>query len=176
MAVLSAQIEMKLKDGTPVVLSLVDRNSKECLQKGFERLSERSRYLRFFTPMKSLSEAQLAYLTDIDQVNRVAIGAHVVKEEGNEGIGIARYFRLAGEPDVAEFAVTIVDEYQDRGLGSILMEFLVQHARENGIRVLWGYVLPENLPMLRLLERYGAQGEREQDGILRYELSLAGGR
>ncbi|MBI5379146.1 MAG: GNAT family N-acetyltransferase [Nitrospirae bacterium] len=172
MAILSSQIEMKLKDGTPVGLSLVDRSSKECLKKGFERLSERSRYLRFFTPMKSLSEAQLAFLADIDQVNHAAIGAYEVKDEGNEGIGIARYFRSAGEPDVAEFAVTVVDEYQNRGVGAILMEFLVQHARENGIRVLRGYVLPENLPMIGLLERYGASGQREEDGTLCFDLVL----
>jgi len=89
----------------------------------------------------------------------------------NSGAGIARYVRLQEESDIAEFAITIVDAWQGRGLGAILLERLIESARENGIRILRGYVLPGNSAMIRLGKRFDAQIEYE-DSVLRVDITV----
>jgi RimJ/RimL family protein N-acetyltransferase len=120
--------------------------------------------------MNTLSDSQLDYLATLDNKDRLAWCAH---EEGDDmnGAGIARYVRLPDEPDIAEFAITIVDAYQGRGLGSILLGRLIESARENGIRILRGYVLPGNSAMIRLGKRFDAQIKHE-DSALRVDIAV----
>ena len=150
--------EARLGDGTHVVLRLVRPEDRELLRRGFERLSSESRYLRFMNVKPRLSEAELDTLMDLDGEERFAIGA--VREAGDgdapEGVGVARFARLPDEPEVAEAAVTVVDEVQGRGLGSLLLRRLAAAARERGIRYFRGEVLVRNEPMQRLLEDHAA--------------------
>ncbi len=140
-------VDATLKDGTSVVVYLVDPCNEECIRGGFEELSTQSRYWRFHSPINGLSKAQLKYLTEIDNINHVAIAAVDASTLESKGIGIARYIRIDTEPQVAEFAITVVEAYQGRGLGSILLDILISRARENEIRILRAYVLPGNRPM-----------------------------
>lgn len=78
---------------------------------------------------------------------------------------IARYIRLPGEASVAEFAVTVVDAFQGRGIGRQLMDRLIESARDNAIDTLRGYVLPDNERMLALCRRYGAAFVRDRDFV-----------
>lgn len=139
---------------------------------GFDQLSPRSRHLRFFSPINKLSDAQLTYLTKLDDVNHVLVTATDIHTDEPRGMGLARYIRLADEPDVAEMAITIIDEYQGRGLGPILLDALMGLARENSVRILRGYVLQSNKPMITLLTRYKARHATEADGSWRFELDL----
>ena len=100
----SVLAQMRLLDGTPVCISLLQSCGKEEISDGFRRLSKTSRCLRFHSPVGRLTDAQLAYLTDIDTVNRVVVAAHVEEGVFQKGIGLARYTRLAGDPRTAEFA------------------------------------------------------------------------
>jgi len=124
--------EHRLRDGTVVVIRSVTPADKELLRRGFESLSDTSRYRRFFTSKKQLSEHELHYLTEVDGVDHVALGA--VTEDGTEGLGIGRFVRDRDDPKVAEPAVAVVDRYQNRGLGTLLLEHLVAAATERGIR------------------------------------------
>jgi RimJ/RimL family protein N-acetyltransferase len=162
-----------LKDGGLVHIRLVDPCNKDCIAQGFDQLSARSRHLRFFSPINKLSEAQLSYLTKVDNANHAVIAAFEKRGETPRGVGLGRYVRMADEPDMAEFAITVMDEFQGRGVGSLLLDLLIDRARENGIRVLRGYVIPTNTPMIRMLRRCGGRGEKEADGTLRYDLSLS---
>jgi acetyltransferase len=85
---------------------------------------------------------------------------------------LARYIRLKLDPDIAELATSVTDEYQGRGVGSILLDLLIEHAKENGIRILCGYVLKSNKPMIKLLERRNFKHIKDEDGSLRYDLHL----
>ncbi len=165
-------VETNLKDGTPVIIRLVDPCTKECIQQGFDRLSQQSRLRRFHSPISKLTDAQAQYLATTDNVDHVAIGAHDVSDRDKKGIGIARYIRLHDEPDVAEFAMTVVDAYQGRGLGKRLLDLLIQHAKENRIRVLRGYVMKGNAPMIRLLQQLGADSTEEGTTTLRFDLEV----
>jgi RimJ/RimL family protein N-acetyltransferase len=167
------RIETSLRDGTRVVLRPVRPNDKALLRAGFARLSEESRYRRFMSPVSELSDAQLAHLTELDFDRHVAWAA-VLAEPGEDpaGIGIARYVRLPDEPDVAEAAITVLDEYQGRGLGTLLLGVLAATAFLAGVRAFRGYVLEENLAVRELIESLGARTEVDAPGTLRLDVPL----
>ena len=91
----------RLRDGREVVLRLIRPDDKELLRRGFLAMSPESRYRRFFTIKHELSEDELRYLTEIDGVRHFAMGA--VTPAG-EGLGVARFIQIDGEPGVAEAA------------------------------------------------------------------------
>lgn len=139
-----------LKDGTPIGIRAIRKEDKELLKHGFDMLSEHSRYLRFCGHVQSLSDAELTYLSDVDQVNHVAWGAFDLTGQLDAGIGIGRYIRI-GDSDRAELAVTVVDSYQNRGLGKILLGILYLLARKQGINRFCIFLYAENGSLLRKL-------------------------
>lgn len=165
-------VEVTLRDGTRAWIRPIRPDDKDRLQEGLQRLSPESRYLRFHTGVDRLSESQLRYLTEIDYADHMAWVAVDTDRPGAPGMGVARYVRLPAEPDVAEAAVTVADEHQGKGLGSILLTVLSRSASEHGIRVLRNYVLVENEAMLRLLDELGAQRHDEGDGVYRVDMPL----
>jgi len=141
-----------LRDGTTVQLRAVQPGDKELLLEGFHHLSPQSRYLRFHAVKPELSAADLAYLTELDGENHVALGAVAREADGREcGLGVARFIRLQDRPNVAEAAVAVVDDLQGQGLGTLLLHRLVAAARERGIDTFQFSVLLENRVMLELL-------------------------
>jgi GNAT superfamily N-acetyltransferase len=134
-----------LADGTRVLIRPLVPQDKGDLLRGFDRLSVRSRRFRFFTSLRRLTPRQLQLLTEVDQRDHVALGVRDLSRQDQPGIAIGRLIRLDGEPEVAEFAVTVIDEYQGRGLGSLLIGMLLGMARERGVRTLRGYLLEDNL-------------------------------
>jgi RimJ/RimL family protein N-acetyltransferase len=165
-------LEACLRDGTRIYLRTLRPNDRTQLAKGFERLSARSRRFRFLAPLRRLTSRQLTMLTEVDQVSHVAIGARDTTRRGRPGVAVARFIRLEQEPSVAEFAVTVVDEYQRRGLGSLLIRLLLDAARKLGLKTLRGYVLPDNSVMIRLMDRFGASWSRDWGGTLTGDLSV----
>lgn len=163
-----------LRDGTAATLRLLRAEDRVLLERGFEKLSERSRYYRFFTTKPRLSEAEARYLTDVDGEAHVAIGASVATPDGGEeGLGVARYIRLADEPDVAEAAVTVLDDAQGKGLGSLLLLRLIAAARERRVKSFRCWVLAENKEMLSLLhELLPGAHERVENGEVLVDATL----
>jgi RimJ/RimL family protein N-acetyltransferase len=165
--------KLKLRDGTRVLFRLVQPEDRNDLLQGFEKLSMGSRRYRFLTPIRKLSERQVKSLIEVDQLDHVAIGVKDIGKPGKPGIAIGRFVRLEDEPATAEFAVTVIDEYQNRGLGTLLTRFLMQAAGERGIEVLRGFLLDDNQAMIRLLERFGANLKRESGNVLQADLPVA---
>jgi GNAT superfamily N-acetyltransferase len=160
-----------LRDGTKVLIRPITPDDKTLLLGGFERLSEQSRYRRFLAPVPKLTDAQLRYLTEVDHDSHEAVVA-VDADRPWDGFGVARYVRLDAEPEVAEAAVTVIDEYQGRGLGTLLLVLLARTAIERGIRRFRAYVLEENKPMRDLLESLGADVHHDSPGLLRMDTPL----
>lgn len=160
-----------LRDGTEVVLRPVVPEDKELMAAAFERLSPESRYRRFFSPVSELKPAFLEFLTEIDYVNHFAWAALATEDGEQVGVGVGRYVRLE-DPEAAEAAVTVIDPYQGRGLGSLLLDALTLEALEQGIRRLEGEVLEENEGMQAVLRRAGARFRAEGAGVLRFEIDL----
>lgn len=149
--------EITLAGGTRAHVRPLAAADEALLHEALARMSERSVYLRFMSPLKRLPEDLARRLAQVDGEQRFALCAttHQAAEDGSERIlGVARYDRVAGT-DVAEVAVAVVDDVQGRGLGSHLLALLAGVARDNGIRTFTLVVLPENKAMLRLLRRLG---------------------
>jgi GNAT superfamily N-acetyltransferase len=154
-----------LADGTRVTLRLIREGDGPALRAAFARLSPMSRYRRFLTDKRELSDEAVHYLTATDGVHHLAVVAttdsHDLKAE--IGLGVARFIRLEDEPEVAEAAVTVIDDAQGKGIARLLLRVLTQAARERGIRTFRAEVLATNTPMRRILDEVGAV-VREDDG------------
>jgi GNAT superfamily N-acetyltransferase len=148
--------EFVLRDGSRLLVRPILPEDKQALREGFERLSARSRYRRFLTSLDHLSDQQVRYLTEVDYADHMAWVAVDPSRPAGPGMGVARYVRLPEEPTAAEAAVTVLDNYQGRGIGTILLQVLAGSARAHGIRSFRGYVLAENAPMVELLHGLGA--------------------
>lgn len=149
----SYQETVTLTDGQRVRIRPIRPSDKEMLLDGFERLSADSRYARFMTSKSSLSDRELRYLTEVDGIDHFAILAsrpHLVSSD--ESVGSARFVRLQDQSDTAEPAVTIVDAYQGKGLGALLLQRLLDAAWERDIRWFRSELLAGNVGMKRLVE------------------------
>jgi|GEM_PF-955825 len=164
--------ETELRDGTPVLLRQIRPADRDRLVEGLERLSPRSRYLRFHADVDHLTEQQIDYLTHVDHAEHEAIVGLDLTRPHVPGIGVARYIRDAFERRVAEAAVTVADEYQGKGAGTLLLGALAVRARRQGIEVFRNYVLASNQPMLDVFDGLGAEREQETDRLWRVDLTL----
>lgn len=155
----------RLRDGTRVTFRCIQPEDKQMLRAGFESLSPESRYRRFMTSKNRLTDSELEYLTEVDGEDHFAIVAGVRHRlSPDEGMGVARFVRLPGQPLVAESAVTVLDAHQGRGLGTALLQRLMEAAYERGIRWFRAELLGENIAMRSLLESMGSQTRTEFGG------------
>jgi GNAT superfamily N-acetyltransferase len=162
---------IELRNGSHVRVRQGHSSDRELLLRGFERLSDKSRYRRFLAPTPELSETMVQYLIKVDHHDHEAIIA--VAEQGGEGVGVARYIRHMARPEAAEVAVTVADEWQGRGLGTILLEAISARAREEGITTLTALMLAENQEMLELFQRMAPVRVVDQDlGTIEIELTI----
>lgn len=144
---------VNLSDGQRLRLRLMRPSDKQMLLEGFEHLSPDSRYARFMAPKSTLTERELRYLTEVDGVDHFAMGAvrrHLTSKD--EGVGSARFVRLTDQPDTAEAAVTVLDDFQGKGLGSIMLQRLIEAAWERDIRWFLTELLAENTASKRMVE------------------------
>src|SRR5215510_136266 len=161
---------VRLRDGSKVLIRQVQPADAPVLADGFARLSPQSRQMRFLTRKKELSAAELRYFTDVDHHNHEALGA--LTHADGRGVGIARYIRDAEDPHAAEIAVTIVDDWQGRGLGAELLTRLSNRARSEGICRFTALVADDNMAMAGLLRNISANVVGRGPGTVEYEITL----
>jgi RimJ/RimL family protein N-acetyltransferase len=148
-------VALRMDDGTQIRVRPIVPSDKPLLADGMRHLSPESRYRRFFTSIETLSPALLVRLTEIDYADHFA-WLVVIDDEGCErAIAVGRYIRLPDDPTCAEVAITVRDDYQGRGLGTMLLQLLGRVALEHGITSFTAVVLPENSPMRALLQDEG---------------------
>jgi GNAT superfamily N-acetyltransferase len=144
---------VELSDGQRIHLRPMRPSDKQMLLDGFEQLSPDSRYARFMAPKSTLTDRELRYLTEVDGVDHFAIGAirkHLVSKP--EGVGSARFVRLSDQPDTAEPAVTILDNFHGKGLGAIMLQRLIEAAWERDVRWFCTELLADNTASRRMIE------------------------
>jgi GNAT superfamily N-acetyltransferase len=164
---------VSLRDGSRVRIRPIEPGDREDLADGFARLSPDSRYRRFLAPKPRLTEADLDRFTRIDHHDHEALVA--MDAETGVGVAVARYVRTG--PDRAEPAVAVADDWQGRGLGTVLLDALADRAREEGVTTFCATVLATNTPALALLEGAG-RATRTQEGrevVVDVELPAAEG-
>ncbi len=145
--------QLWLKDDVEVWLRLIQPSDKAELQKGFNGLSEKSRYLRFISPKIRLNQRELNYLTEVDGWHHLAIVAGLRFPDGSEkGLGVGRFIRDPSNSEVAEAAVVVVDEMQGKGLGSLLLHRVSAAAMERGVKHFAVEFVSKNTSVAKLLE------------------------
>ena len=142
---------VRLRDGATIVIRPVEPNDAVQLKAGFERLGAVSRYRRFLTAVNDLSSHQLAYLTHVDHSSHEAIAA--LDAVTGDGVGIARYVRDPDDAGLAEVAVTVADDWQGRGVATVLFERLAARARAAGIERITARMIFGNDAARRLIAR-----------------------
>ena len=159
-----------LRDGSQVLIRPVRGSDAPLLADGFARLSARSRQMRFLTAKQTLSAAELRFFTEVDHYDHEAIGA--LSPADGRGVGIARYVRDPGDRGAADIAVTIVDDWQGRGLGTELLARLSDRARQAGICRFTATVAYGNAAMAAILQKMGAELAGYGPGTVDYEVVL----
>lgn len=163
----------RLRDGTEVVIRTVRPEDKALLRDGFERLSPEGRYLRFHGVKTELTDAELRYLTEVDGVRHVAVGAVRIDGDGEHGLGIGRLVQLSHEPGVAEAAITVLDEVQGKGLGTLLFQRLIAAAAERGVERIRCLVLGSNHAMQEMLRGLATDSVvRVESGVVTIDIPL----
>jgi RimJ/RimL family protein N-acetyltransferase len=162
----------EIRDGAVVDVRPIEPGDKELLRDGFDRLSERSRYERFLSPIDHLGPGMLRYFTEVDHHDHEALVA--IDPEHGHMVGVARYVR-EDDPHVAEAAITVADEWQGRGVGTLLLRCIAERAREENVKRFSAYVLAQNDDMLDLLRRLGPMTVRgRHHGAIEIEAELPG--
>jgi RimJ/RimL family protein N-acetyltransferase len=162
-----------LRDGTPVQLRAIRPEDKERLRIAFERLSLRSVYRRFFHAVTALTPEMLRQLTELDFRDHVGLVLCVHDETGERLIAVARFVRVAAQSERAEFAITVADDYQNRGAATLLLQQLVRIARAGRVRELVADVLEDNREMLEVMRNLKLPcRETFEDGVCHVVVSL----
>ncbi|HEY5776857.1 MAG TPA: GNAT family N-acetyltransferase [Xanthomonadales bacterium] len=148
--------EEQLNDGTDIIIRPIRPEDAEIEQEFIRSLSAESKYFRFMNSIHELSLEMLVRFTQIDYHNEMALVAINPSHKGEEEIGVARYMT---NPDkkTCEFAIVVSDKWQGKGIARLLMQKLIDIARNRGLEVMEGQVLANNFRMLELMSSLNFQ-------------------
>jgi RimJ/RimL family protein N-acetyltransferase len=161
-----------LPDGAPVLIRPIRADDKRMLADGLRRLSDESVQRRFLTPKRSFTRGELRYLTEVDERDHVALVAEAPGDPVRSLIAVARFVRLHDDPEAAEVAIVVADNWQRRGLGSLMSERLAEEARERGVRRFTATMAADNRAAHRLMAKLTDQLEQRHAGAGVDELVL----
>ncbi|MFH1733032.1 MAG: GNAT family N-acetyltransferase [Planctomycetota bacterium] len=162
-----------LRDGTQIFFRPVKPTDEPALSEMLYSLSTQSVRSRYFTHTMTFPHKDVQKLTNIDYENDLAIVGVVPGPAGEEVVAIAQYF-LDPKTQAAEVAFIVQDEWQQKGMGSFLLDYITQIARQRGVRRFTAAVLASNKPMLAIFHNTGYKVETEFDGEaygITYELT-----
>ncbi len=146
-----------MKDGTVVYFKPLEKSDREKVIDGFKKLSAQTIYKRFFGYLKELSDDQLDKLLDTNSRDHIAWGAFDFKGDEPFGIGVGRFWRSAEHPNEAELALTVIDDYQGKGVGTVLLCTLYCLASMMDIDMFTGNILSDNMDVIRRFSELGAE-------------------
>jgi len=162
----------RLPDGARVLIRPIRPDDKGMLADGLRRLSPQSAQRRFLSPKRSFSRTELRYLTEVDGLDHVALVAEYPSAPARRLIAVGRFVRLDDDPRAAEVAVTVADEWQRRGLGSVLGKHLAHAARNRDIRRFTATMSSDNVAAHRLMATLTEHLDRHHVGAGVDELVL----
>lgn len=153
-------------DGLKIRIRAIRPDDQERLHEHFAGLSQRSVYFRFMGLRRDLSAQDLKRLTELDFKNHVGLAATITDDGRERFIGVGRYVRGAN-PRRAEVAFAVLDAYQGRGIGTLLLTHLALIAREGGVEEFEAEVLADNRQMLEVFAHSGFErGSLFESGVL----------
>lgn len=164
-----------LKDETRVVIRPIRPDDAPRLQEGFRHLSPETIYYRFLEATNEITDEQARQLTTLDYQKEMALVGTILEGDTEHIIGVARYALIGSDdPGVAETAVVVRDDYQGRGLGSLLYVHLIDYARQHGVLRFDAIVHQSNARIMKFIRRSGLDVEREmlEPGIMLVKIYL----
>ena len=163
----------ELHDGTQVTIRALHAHDVELERRFIEALSPESRRYRFLETLTSPSESLLAQLTQLDPLKDVAYLALLGTGSDQREIGVARFSAAPGAAD-CEFAVTVTDDWQRKGLGTALMGHLIDEARARGLHAMHSSDSSDNDSMRKFAAHLHFQKSQDPDDakLLLYRVKL----
>ncbi len=160
-----------LEDGTPLLLRPMKPEDESLVSEFLSNCSEDTIYFRYFQLIKKWTHEMLIRFTQNDYDRELGLMA-ISQPPGPEVmLGVSRLV-MAADRSTAEFAVIVADPWQGKGLGEKLIERVIEIARDNGVKMLWGEVLAANLPMLGLVKKIGFTIKALDEAVRRVEMPL----
>ena len=142
------------RDGTPLTIRPIRPDDEDKMVHFHESLSDRSVYLRYFHQMPLSARVTHARLSHICVVDYDVEMVLVAESESGDIVAVGRLTRERSSPD-AEFALLVSDSWHEHGVGTELLERLLEVARQEGIRRVFGEILTENRAMQDVCRRLG---------------------
>jgi len=152
-----------LKDGTEIFFRPVKPTDEAALSEMLYSLSSTSVRTRYMAQTVTFPHRDVQQLTNIDYTQDISIVGTVPSISGEQVVAIAQYY-LDPKTQAAEVAFLVQDEWQQKGLGTFLLAYLTQIARQRGVKRLYAKVLPTNKPMLAIFHNSGYRVKTEFDG------------
>jgi GNAT superfamily N-acetyltransferase len=161
-----------LRDGRPIEIRALKPGDRDALLEAVGRMSDQSIYRRFFSSKTHFTDQEVAFYTDVDFVNHVALVA-LLEEQGRAVIvGSARY--VVAKPGAAEVAFAVDDAHQGLGVGPLLLKHLAAIARQSALDELFAEVLPGNTAMLKVFKNSGlGMTTKREQGVTHVTLQIS---
>lgn len=141
---------------TYMCFKTLEKDDKEKFIAGFKKLSAKSVYRRFFGFMKDLSDKQLQEFLNTDKKDHVAWAAFDVVGDEAIGVGVGRFKRSVKNPREAELALTVIDDYQEKGVGSVLLGVMYYLGSKLNIDIFTGIIMSDNSKLIMRFKELGA--------------------
>lgn len=167
---------MTLPDGANITIRPIRSEDAAIEQEFVRKLSNESRYFRFMDSLRELSPRMLSHFTQVDYDRHMALIA-VATVDGREAESAVARYVVADDSTSCEFAIVVADQWQRRGVGTLLMRALMDAARKRGLDLMHGEVLAGNQKMLNFMQRLGfrASFDAGDPRLMRVEISLRAG-
>lgn len=162
----------ELRSGMQACLRPLHPSDQDEIERGIMELSDRSRYLRFFSSFKTVPPSVVERLSAVDGVNHIAWGVVDMDTDGHPGIAAAHAIRDLEDPSSGEFAIAVLDDYHGKGVSRVLIAALFSDCVAKGLRTMDIAVMRENRKAARLVAALGAQVTRSEGTVAHYRLDL----
>lgn len=160
-----APIRTSLADGRQVTIRALRPSDRVVLAAGLQQLSPGARHARFLHGRTAFSEAELDYLTRLDQVNHLGLIATLREQQRSRPVAVGRAIRTDPASDLAEVALTVLDAWQRLGIGTLLLARLAELARDVGIARFDVIAAHDNRAMEGLARRFGGTVIEAESGL-----------
>jgi len=154
------EVRRSTKEGIQILFRPVRISDEPLLKEFFYSLSDKSIFRRFMSFIQHMPHERLQELVAIDYTRQIVILAVLQDGEKETVVGVGQYL-VIGDTNTAEASLAVRDEHQDTGIGTEMLDYLIEIAQRQGLQEFLLEVLAENEPMLHLLEKKGFAIERE---------------
>lgn len=165
-------IQTVAADGKRICLRSIRQSDEARMREGIARLSEQSRYMRFFSVQPMPSDPVIDRLLDADGHDHIAWGAIHLDGRDNPAVGAVHAIRSENHPQAGEFSVAVLDDYHGLGLARMLTTVLLIHCEVEAMCELEVQTLAENMAAIRFILSIGAEKQDSEAGVISFRLPV----